>query len=170
MFRFDGSQNKLPLVKSGLKMLVEQFDETTASPSSSTPAPRGSCLPPTAAISGRSSRGDRTPQAGGSTNGGAGIQLAYQTAAENFIAKGANRVILCTDGDFNVGVTSQDELIRLIEDKARSEVFLTVLGFGMGNYKDSTMEKLADKGNGIYGYIDTFNEARSCSSINCRGR
>jgi len=97
---------------------------------------------------------------GGSTNGGAGILLAYETATSNFIRGGTNRVILATDGDFNVGITNQGDLIRLIEEKAKSGVFLSVLGFGMGNYKDSTLEKLADKGNGNYAYIDTMNEAR----------
>jgi len=86
--------------------------------------------------------------------------LAYKTAGENFIQGGTNRVILCTDGDFNVGTTDQSELVRLIRDKAAGGVFLSVLGFGMGNYKDSTMEKLADDGNGNYGYIDTIHEAR----------
>ena len=99
-------------------------------------------------------------QAGGSTNGGAGIQLAYDEAVKNFIPKGTNRVILATDGDFNVGVTNDDELVRLIEAKAKSGVFLSVLGFGMGNLKDSKLEKLADKGNGNYAYIDTLQEAR----------
>jgi Ca-activated chloride channel family protein len=99
-------------------------------------------------------------EAGGSTNGGAGIQLAYQTAQANFIQGGVNRVILATDGDFNVGTTNQGELTRIIEEKAKSGVFLTVLGFGMGNYKDSTLEKLADKGNGNYAYIDTQREAK----------
>ena len=99
-------------------------------------------------------------QAGGSTNGASGIQLAYDTAVSNFIAGGINRVILATDGDFNVGVTNQGDLIRMIEEKAKSGVFLSVLGFGVGNYKDSTIEKIADKGNGNYAYIDTLNEAR----------
>ena len=99
-------------------------------------------------------------EAGGSTNGASGIQLAYDTAVANFIRGGVNRVILCTDGDFNVGITNQGDLTRLIEDKAKSGVFLSVLGFGMGNLKDSTMEKLADKGNGNYAYIDSVNEAR----------
>jgi len=97
--------------------------------------------------------------AGGSTNGGAGIQLAYDVAAQNFMKNGTNRVILATDGDFNVGVSSQDELTRLIEAKARSGVFLSVLGFGMGNLKDNNLERLADKGNGNYAYIDTPAEA-----------
>ncbi len=97
--------------------------------------------------------------AGGSTAGGAGIQLAYKTARENFLKKGNNRVILATDGDFNVGVTSDGELVRLIEAERESGVFLTVLGYGMGNYKDSKMEQLADKGNGNYAYIDNILEA-----------
>jgi len=99
-------------------------------------------------------------QAGGSTNGGAGIQLAYDQAVGNYIPKGTNRVILATDGDFNVGVTNDDDLVPLIEAKAKSGVFLSVLGFGMGNLKDSKLEKLADKGNGHYAYIDSIQEAR----------
>jgi len=98
-------------------------------------------------------------QAFGSTNGGMGIQLAYDIAKANFVPGGVNRVILCTDGDFNVGVTDRDELVRLIQDKAKSNVFLTVLGFGYGNLKDSTLEQLADKGHGNYGYIDSRREA-----------
>jgi Ca-activated chloride channel family protein len=99
-------------------------------------------------------------EAGGSTNGGAGIQLAYRLAEKTFVKGGINRVILATDGDFNVGTTSQGELVRLIEDKRKSGVFLSVFGFGTGNLKDSTMEQLADKGNGNYAYIDSIAEAR----------
>jgi Ca-activated chloride channel family protein len=155
------AENKLPLVKSGLKLLVEQLDERDRVAIVVYAGASGVVLPSTS--------GDRKQiilsaiehlEAGGSTNGGAGIQLAYKTAAENFLPKETNRVILCTDGDFNVGVTSHDELIRLIQEKVRTGVFLTVLGFGMGNYQDSRLEKLADKGNGAYGYIDNFNEAR----------
>ncbi|HRG55397.1 MAG TPA: DUF3520 domain-containing protein, partial [Lacunisphaera sp.] len=98
--------------------------------------------------------------AGGSTNGAMGIHLAYDIAKANFVPGGVNRVILATDGDFNVGTTSEGELVRLIEEKAKSSVFLSVLGFGMGNLKDSTLEALADKGNGNYAYIDTLAEAR----------
>ncbi len=98
--------------------------------------------------------------AGGSTNGGAGIKLAYRIAREHFIKGGVNRVVLATDGDFNVGVTSQDELVRLIEAERATGVFLSVLGVGTGNLKDSTMEKLADKGNGNYAYLDSLHEAR----------
>ncbi len=99
-------------------------------------------------------------EAGGSTNGAAGIELAYQIAAEHFIKGGVNRVILATDGDFNVGVTSQGELVRLAEEKAKGGVFLTVLGVGDDNLKDSTMQKLADKANGNYAYLDSLDEAR----------
>jgi Ca-activated chloride channel family protein len=98
-------------------------------------------------------------RAGGSTNGGAGIQLAYSVATQHFIKNGTNRVILATDGDFNVGTTDDDELVRLIEAKAKSGVFLSILGFGMGNIKDAKLEKLADKGNGHYAYIDSPREA-----------
>ena len=98
--------------------------------------------------------------AGGSTNGAAGIRMAYRIAREHFIKGGVNRVVLATDGDFNVGVTSQDELVRLIEEERASGVFLSVLGVGTGNLKDSMMEKLADKGNGNYAYLDSLHEAR----------
>jgi len=99
-------------------------------------------------------------RAGGSTAGGAGIELAYAIAQEAFIEEGNNRIILATDGDFNVGVRSERDLLRLIEQKRKTGIFLTVLGFGDGNYKDSTMELLADKGNGNYAYIDTLLEAK----------
>jgi len=99
-------------------------------------------------------------QAGGSTAGGAGIKLAYKIAREEFIEGGNNRVILATDGDFNIGASSDAEMERLIENERSNGVFLTVLGFGTGNYKDSKMEVLADKGNGNYAYIDDIMEAR----------
>jgi Ca-activated chloride channel homolog len=98
--------------------------------------------------------------AGGSTAGGAGIELAYKTAKDNFIKEGNNRVILCTDGDFNVGISADKSLESLIEEKRKDGVYLTVLGYGMGNYKDSKMEILADKGNGNYAYIDNIQEAK----------
>ncbi len=153
--------NKLPLVKTAMRMLVDTL----------TPADRvaivvyagatGLALPSTA--------GDQKPtiqhaiaelRSGGSTNGAAGIQLAYDIAAQSFIKNGINRVILATDGDFNVGVTSQGELIRLIEEKRERGIFLSVLGVGTGNLKDSTMEKLADRGDGNYAYLDSLQEAR----------
>jgi len=98
--------------------------------------------------------------AGGSTAGGKGIQLAYKVAKEAFIEGGNNRIILATDGDFNVGARNEKELIKLIEEKKKTGIYLTVLGFGMGNYKDGKMEQLADKGNGNYAYIDNLLEAK----------
>ncbi|HEY5346320.1 MAG TPA: VWA domain-containing protein [Verrucomicrobiae bacterium] len=98
--------------------------------------------------------------AGGSTAGAAGIQAAYDVAQENFIKGGVNRVLLCTDGDFNVGITDQSQLVKIIQDKAKSGVFLTTLGVGTDNYKDALMQKLADKGNGNYAYLDTLEEAQ----------
>src|SRR5262249_2248166 len=99
-------------------------------------------------------------KAGGSTNGGEGIQLAYRVAQENFIPGGLNRVILGTDGDFNVGTTSEGELVRLIEEKRKPGVYLSLLGFGRGTLKDSTRGRLAHHGNGHYAYIDSLDEAR----------
>jgi len=99
-------------------------------------------------------------QSGGSTAGGAGLELAYKVAQENFAEEGNNRIILATDGDFNVGSSSNAEMERLIEKKREHGVFMTVLGFGMGNYKDDKMEIIADKGNGNYAYIDNIQEAR----------
>lgn len=153
--------NKLPLVKEAMKMLVGQLTEddrvaivTYASDTKvALPSARGNEREKiTAAID--------ALQAGGCTYGSGGIQLAYQQAAEHFVKGGTNRVILCTDGDLNVGVTRDEDLVELIEQKAKSGVFLTVLGFGEGNLKDSKMQKLADKGNGIYAYVDCVREAR----------
>jgi Ca-activated chloride channel family protein len=153
--------NKLPLVKSAMQMLVRQLNGDDRVAMVVYAGASGLVLPSVSA--GEQSRilaALDGLQAGGSTNGGEGISLAYRIAKENFIDNGINRVILCTDGDFNVGVTSQDSLIDLITDSAKSGVFLSVFGFGTGNLKDSTMEKLADKGNGNYGYIDSILEAR----------
>jgi Ca-activated chloride channel family protein len=99
-------------------------------------------------------------ESGGSTAGGEGIMLAYKVARQNMVKKGNNRVILCTDGDFNVGASSNGELEKLIEEKRKSGVYLTVLGYGMGNYKDSKMQQLADRGNGNHAYIDNITEAK----------
>jgi Ca-activated chloride channel family protein len=152
---------KLPLVKSALSMLVEKLGENDRVAIVVYAGAEGLALPSTSCEHKEEilSALDQL-QAGGPTNGGAGIVLAYDVAVRNFIKGGTNRVILCTDGDFNVGVTNQGELTRLIEEKAKSKVFLSVLGFGTGNLKDSTMEKLADLGNGNYAYIDTLQEAR----------
>lgn len=155
------SPDKLPLLKSGLKLLVDTLrPEDTVSIVVYAGA-TGMVLEPTSG-----EQREKIVQsleglsAGGSTNGGAGIELAYKLAAENYQKDAINRVILATDGDFNVGVASRGELKRLIEEKRETGIFLTVLGFGTGNLKDSSMEQLADAGNGNYGYIDTLLEAR----------
>ncbi len=155
------SPNKLPLVKNSLKLLVNNLKSKDRIAIVVYAGSSGLVLPSTSA-----SQKEKilealdNLQAGGSTNGGEGIELAYKTAQANFIRNGINRVVLATDGDFNVGTTNQGDLTRLIEEKAKSGVFLSVLGFGIGNTKDSTMEKLADKGNGNYAYIDNLSEAR----------
>jgi len=153
--------NKLPLVRSAMKLLVSRLGPEDRIAIVVYAGAAGLVLDSTACNKKAEILAslDRL-RAGGSTHGSAGIRLAYKVAQDNFIEGGVNRVILCTDGDFNVGTTSESELVDLIEDKAASSVFLTVLGFGMGNYQDSRLEKLADKGNGNYGYIDTINEAR----------
>ena len=153
--------NKLPLLKNAMQMLVENLNEKDRVAIVVYAGASGLVLPSTVCADKQKILDAlERLQAGGSTNGGAGIRLAYATAAANFIESGVNRVILCTDGDFNVGTTNQSEFVDMIEKKAKEGVFLTVLGFGMGNYKDSTLEKLADKGNGNYGYIDTKAEAK----------
>ncbi len=152
--------NKLPLLKRALGMLAGEladFDRVAIvvyAGSSGLVLPSTTCNNEDTIL-----HALENLEAGGSTNGGAGIQLAYDIAESHFIDGGVNRVVLATDGDFNVGVTDRGSLIRLIEEKARSGVFLSVLGFGMGNLKDSTLEQLADKGNGNYAYIDTLKEA-----------
>ncbi|TDX12192.1 vWA domain-containing protein [Flavobacterium sp. S87F.05.LMB.W.Kidney.N] len=152
--------NKLPLLKQSLKILVNELRAKDKVAIVVYAGAAGMVLPPTS--------GDEKKtiidaldklQSGGSTAGGAGIELAYKTATENFIKGGNNRVILATDGDFNVGSTSNSDMEKLIEDKRKTGVFLTCLGYGMGNYKDSKMEILADKGNGNYAYIDNIQEA-----------
>ena len=153
--------NRLPLVQQSLKLLAEQLGENDHVAIVVYAGNSGLVLP--------STRGDKRQEiiaaierlrAGGSTNGGQGIELAYEIASRNFIKGGVNRVILATDGDFNVGITNQDDLVRLIQEKVKTGVFLTTLGFGFGNLKDSTMQKLADKGNGNNFYIDNLAEAQ----------
>jgi Ca-activated chloride channel family protein len=152
---------KLPLVKSAFRLLVNQLRPEDRVAIAVYAGAAGLVLPSTPGH-----RKDRILdaierlQAGGSTAGAAGIRLAYQTAKEHFLREGNNRVILATDGDFNVGVSSEGELIRLIEEERRHGIFLTVLGFGTGNLKDAKMEQLADKGNGHYAYVDNLLEAR----------
>jgi Ca-activated chloride channel homolog len=155
------SADKLPLVKTAMRMLVDTLMPQDRVAIVVYAGASGLVLPSTPG-----SRKAEIQQAiaelrpGGSTNGAAGIQLAYDIANQSFMKDGINRVILATDGDFNVGVTSQGELIRLIEEKRERGIFLSVLGVGTGNLKDSTMEKLADKGNGNYAYLDSLHEAR----------
>ena len=153
--------NKLPLVKQSLKMLVRELSANDRISLVTYAGNAGLKLPPTPgddketileAIDSLSSDG--------STHGSAGIELAYEQATENFVEGGANRVLLATDGDLNVGITSDDALESLIRKKAKSGVFLTVLGFGEGNLQDAKMERIADNGNGIYAYIDGLREAR----------
>ena len=153
--------NKLPLVKQSLKMLVRELSANDRISLVTYAGQAGLKLPPTSgddketileAIDSLSS--------GGSTHGSAGIELAYEQATENFVEGGANRVLLATDGDLNVGITNDDALESLIRQKAKSGVFLTVLGFGEGNLQDASMERIADNGNGLYAYIDGLREAR----------
>jgi len=152
--------NKLPLLKAALQKLVEQLGENDRVAVVVYAGASGLILPSTPCDRKESILAAlENLRAGGSTNGGAGLQLAYDTAVGGFVEGGANRVILCTDGDFNVGVTDRDALLRLIAAKAKSGVFLSVFGFGMGNLKDGTLEQLADKGDGHYAYIDTPREA-----------
>lgn len=155
------SPDKLPLLKDSLRMMVNQLKPQDRVAIVVYAGSTGLVLPSTPA----GNKGeilaalDRL-EAGGSTNGGQGIQLAYSVAEQHLARGGNNRVILATDGDFNVGLTGDNELVRLIEQKRESGIFLSVLGFGTGNLNDSMMEKLANKGNGNYAYIDTRDEAR----------
>ena len=155
------AQNKLPLVKKSMELLVEELNENDTLSIVVYAGAEGLCLPPT--------QGNQNSDilqsldnlsAGGSTNGGAGIQLAYKVAKENFKEGGINRVILCTDGDFNVGRTDQGSLVNMVENKAKSGTFLTVMGFGSGNINDSMLEAITNKGNGNYFYIDSIKEGR----------
>ena len=155
------SANKLPLLKSSFKLLVEQLRPEDHVAIVVYAGAAGLVLPPTSGAEKSTimSSLDRL-SAGGSTAGGAGIRLAYDVAKKHFNPQGNNRIILATDGDFNIGESSNASMERLIESKRDQGIFLTVLGFGMGNYKDSKMEILADKGNGNYAYIDTMKEAK----------
>jgi len=155
------ADNKLPLLQKSLKLLVAELREEDTVSIVVYAGSSGLVL--------NKARGDEKAKiieaidalrAGGSTAGGAGIELAYRVALESFVKDGNNRIILATDGDFNVGVSSQRELEELIEEKRKSGIYLTVLGFGTGNYNDTTAETLADKGNGNYAYIDNLLEAK----------
>ena len=148
------SENKLPLVKAPLKLLTDQLREEDKVTIVVYSGAAGMVLMPNSG-SDKITIKDAIDklEVGGSTAGGEGIKLAYKTANNNFKEGGNNHVILCTDGDFNVGVSSDDDMERLIEKECKTGIYLTVLGFGMGNYKDSKMQKLADKGNGNHAYI-----------------
>nr|WP_287295229.1 VWA domain-containing protein [Moorena sp. SIO2C4] len=153
--------NKLPLLKDAFRMLVNELREEDQVSIVVYAGAAGVVLPPTPGNEkDKILTAIENLNAGGSTAGGAGIKLAYKLAQDNFIKSGNNRVILATDGDFNVGVSSDTELVKLIENKRKKGVFLTVLGFGTGNLQDSKMEKIANKGNGNYAYIDNELEAK----------
>lgn len=152
--------NKLPLVKSSIKLLVNNLREKDRVAIVVYAGAAGVALESTKGTDKQKIlEAIDNLQAGGSTAGGEGIQLAYKIAEKNFIKEGNNRIILCTDGDFNVGVSDQNGLENLIEEKRKSGVFLTVLGYGMGNYKDNKLQTLAEKGNGNHAYIDNLQEA-----------
>ena len=164
------SPRKLPLVKQSIQMLVSELTEDDQVSIVAYASDAGLRLDATSG-----SQRDDIMQvvngltARGSTNGEGGIRTAYDTAIRHFIQGGSNRVIMCTDGDFNVGVNNDSELVALIEEKAASGVFLSIFGFGMGNLKDSKLEKLADRGNGQYGYIDNLRESRKVFSDGLMG-
>lgn len=154
------NQNKLPLLKSSLKLLLEGLSENDKISIVTYAGAAGLALPPTSAANKEKIiRTLDNLNAGGSTAGGQGIKLAYKIAKENLV-DGNNRVILCTDGDFNVGVSSTSEMVRLIEEKRKDGIYLTIAGFGMGNYKDGRMEQISNAGNGNYYYIDNIKEAQ----------
>ena len=156
--------NKLPLLKRSLSLLLRQLNENDRVAMVAYAGQAGVLLPstpvtPAAIASGSIVRPLSQLCASGSTYGSAGLALAYQIAKENFISDGTNRVILCTDGDFNVGQTSNDQLISMVQSNAKTRIDLTVLGFGMGNLNDAMLEQISGKGNGNYAFIDSFNEA-----------
>src|SRR5262249_40910212 len=150
-----------PLLKKSLRLLVGQLTARDRVALVAYAGSAGLVLPPTPGDARRTIlRAIDRLDAGGPTNGGPGLELAHRGAAQGHTQGGLNRVILGTDGDFNVGVSSEGALVRLIEQKRKTGVYLTILGFGMGNLKDATMEQLAHHGNGHYAYIDSLDEAR----------
>ncbi|OKH18474.1 vWA domain-containing protein [[Limnothrix rosea] IAM M-220] len=164
LFDVSGSMNdpdKLPLLKSGFRLLINELRPEDRISIVVYAGAAGLVLPPTSGAEKDTILAALEKlEAGGSTAGGEGIELAYEQAAENFIKDGNNRVILATDGDFNVGMSNDAALVRLIEEKREQDIFLTVLGFGSGNLKDAKMEQLANNGNGNYAYIDSILEAK----------
>ncbi|MBC8046800.1 MAG: VWA domain-containing protein, partial [Fimbriimonadaceae bacterium] len=164
------SENKLPLVKKSLNYLIDNLNAQDKIALVVYAGAAGMVLPSTpVSQKEKIKEAINKLEAGGSTAGGAGIQLAYKIASENFIESGNNRVILCSDGDFNVGVSSDAEMTRIIEEKRKSGVFITICGFGLGNYKDSKMEAIANNGNGNYYYIDQEKEAKKVFGTDMRG-
>ena len=165
-----GDPNKLPLVKQSLIYLIDNLKETDRIALVVYAGAAGLVLNSTP-VSQKQTIKDAINhlESGGSTAGGAGIELAYKTAVENLISEGNNRVILCTDGDFNIGSSSDGEMTRLIEEKRKTGVYLTICGFGMGNYKDSKMETIANNGNGNYYYIDDEKESQKVFGTDMRG-
>lgn len=161
--------NKLPLVKKSMKILVENLNARDKVAMVVYAGNAGLVLPSTSAE-------DKDEileaiddlEAGGSTAGGAGLQLAYNIAKQNLLKEGNNRVILCTDGDFNVGISSTSELVSLIEEKRKEDIYLTICGYGMGNYKDGRLEEISNAGNGNYFYIDNNKEAEKVFSKELR--
>jgi Ca-activated chloride channel family protein len=152
---------RLPLIKSAFQILVDQMRPQDTIAIVVYAGAAGLVLPSTSGADKPAIRAAlERLQAGGSTAGGQGIELAYKTAQEHFIKGGNNRVILATDGDFNVGISSLEDIQKLIEEKRRSGIFLTTLGVGDDNYRDTVLELLADKGNGNYSYLDSINEAK----------
>ncbi|KOY86645.1 hypothetical protein AD998_11275 [bacterium 336/3] len=153
--------NKLPLVKKSLSILLNELSDKDKISIVVYAGSEGLVLEAT-----KASEKEKIMTAldnlssGGSTNGGAGIELAYKIAEENLIKDGNNRIVLCTDGDFNVGVTSTDELVKIVEKKRQKGIYLTICGYGMGNYKDSSMEEISKNANGNYFYIDNLQEAQ----------
>lgn len=155
------SPNKLPLLKSSLKLLLENLREQDRVAIVVYAGSSGLALPSTSCSSKKIIiKALEDLRAGGSTAGGEGLKLAYKVAKENFIQDGNNRIILATDGDFNIGPSSNAEMERLIEIERENGIWISALGFGMGNYKDDKMEIIANKGNGNYSYIDNLLEAR----------
>ena len=155
------SQNKLPLVVKSLKLLVDQLRPEDRVAIVTYAGASAVALPSTSASDKKTiKQGLERLRSGGGTAGAQGIKTAYEIAQNNFIEGGNNRVILATDGDFNIGISDANGLEKLIEKKRESDIFLSVLGFGMGNYQDHKMQTLANKGNGNHAYIDSYNEAK----------
>lgn len=163
------SHNKLPLLKKGFKLLLNELNENDRIAIVAYAGAAGLVLPSTkASEKTKILEALNSVESGGSTAGGQGIELAYKIAKENLIKNGNNRVILATDGDFNVGVSSSSDMVRLIEEKRKDDIFLTICGFGMGNYKDGRMEQISNAGNGNYFYIDNIKEAKKVFSTEMR--